>query len=119
MKFLLPLLCAAAVLWAAAARADNTADEADVAFSLGNQSYQKRDYEKALASYLLSHRLVPNRNVLFNIARCYEQLAKFDEAFRYYFELCCPRHRTTGNWSACRALANCGTASVCLKPTWQ
>ncbi len=30
---------------------------------------------------------MPNRNVLFNIARCFEALNKFDESFRYYFEL--------------------------------
>ena len=69
------------------AAADNTADEADVAFSLGNQAYGKREYDKALSWYFLSNRLVPNRNVLFNIARCFEALGKFDEAFRYYFEL--------------------------------
>ena len=81
------LLCAGALLLSTPAHADNTADEADVAFSLGNQAYGKREYDKALSWYFLSHRLVPNRNVLFNIARCFEALDKFDEAFRYYFEL--------------------------------
>ncbi len=81
------LLCAGALLLASIAAADNTADEADIAFSLGNQAYGKREYDKALSWYFLSHRLVPNRNVLFNIARCFESLNKFDEAFRYYFEL--------------------------------
>ncbi|MBS1153792.1 MAG: TonB-dependent receptor, partial [Myxococcaceae bacterium] len=81
------VLCAGALLLSTVAAADNTADEADVAFSLGNQAYGKRDYEKALSAYLLSNRLVPNRNVLFNIARCFEALDKYDEAFRYYFEL--------------------------------
>jgi outer membrane receptor for ferrienterochelin and colicin len=71
----------------ARALADNTADEADVAFSLGNAAYAKRDYERALASYFLSYRLVPNRNVLFNIARCYEALDRFDEAYRYWHDL--------------------------------
>ena len=83
----LALLCAGLILLPHPARADNTADEADVAFSLGNQAYGKREYDKALSWYFLSHRLVPNRNVLFNIARCFEALGKFDEAFRYYFEL--------------------------------
>lgn len=69
------------------ARADNTADEADIAFQLGNQAYAKRDYAKALAAYFLSNRLVPNKNVLYNIARCYEALKSYDEAYRYYFEL--------------------------------
>ena len=84
---LIALACAGALLIAGVARADNTADEADIAFTLGNQALVKRDYEKALSWYFLSNRLVPNRNVLFNIARCFEALNRFDEAFRYYFEL--------------------------------
>jgi outer membrane receptor for ferrienterochelin and colicins len=69
------------------ANADNTADEAEVAFQRGNQHYVQRDYQAALASYFLSYRLVPNRNVLFNIARCYEALNRFNEAYRYYNDL--------------------------------
>src|SRR3954469_5946557 len=71
----------------APAWADNTADEADVAFDLGNKAYAKRDYDAALASYFLSYRLVPNRNVLFNIARCYEAIDRVDEAYRYWNDL--------------------------------
>ncbi|MFT3839789.1 MAG: TonB-dependent receptor [Myxococcaceae bacterium] len=67
--------------------ADNTADEADVAFTLGNNAYAKRNYEEALSQYFLSNRLVPNVNVVFNIARCYEALKQFDEAYRYYHDL--------------------------------
>ena len=67
--------------------ADNTADEADVAFRLGNEAYSKRKYDDALAAYFLSNRLVPNKNVLYNIARCYEALKSYDEAYRYYFDL--------------------------------
>jgi outer membrane receptor protein involved in Fe transport len=70
--------------------ADNSADEADVAFQLGNEAYLKRDYERALAEYFLSNRLVPNRNVLFNIARVYEAMKRFDEAYRYYNDLVGP-----------------------------
>ena len=69
------------------ARAGNTADEADVAFQLGNEAFAKRQYEQALAHYFVSHRLVPNRNVLFNIARCFEALGRLDEAYRYYNDL--------------------------------
>ena len=85
MRTALPLLLALAL--AAPAWADNTADEADVAFSLGNDAFSKRRYEDALAAYFLSYRLVPNRNVLFNIARCYEALDRFDEAYRYWNDL--------------------------------
>ncbi len=81
----LPLLLALAL--AVPAWADNTADEADVAFDLGNKAYAKRDYDAALASYFLSYRLVPNRNVLFNIARCYEATDRLDEAYRYWNDL--------------------------------
>ncbi|MBX5480645.1 MAG: TonB-dependent receptor [Myxococcaceae bacterium] len=75
------------VVGAPAAHADNTADEADLAFALGNQAWVTRRYEEALRNYFLSYRLVPNRNVLFNIARCYEALERFDEAYRYYYDL--------------------------------
>ncbi len=76
-------------LWLAAppVHADNTADEADVAFELGNQAYARREYQEALRNYFLSYRLVPNRNVLFNIARCYEAQDRFNEAYRYYNDL--------------------------------
>lgn len=85
---LLPLLLLlAAVTLSRPARADNAADEADVAFTLGNKAYARRDYAAALSSYFLSYRLVPNRNVLFNIARCYEALRRFNEAYRYYNDL--------------------------------
>src|SRR4051812_1174968 len=69
------------------ARADNTADEADIAFRLGNDAYAKRHYDQALASYFLSNRLVPNKNAVFNIARCFEALKSYDEAYRYYYGL--------------------------------
>lgn len=78
---------AIAALLAAPARADNTADEADVAFSLGNAAFTRRQYDEALAAYFLSYRLVPNRNVLFNIARCYEAQGRHDEAYRYWNDL--------------------------------
>lgn len=74
----------AAVVGATPARANNEADEADVAFNLGNKQYAKRQFEPALAQYFLSYRLVPNHNVLFNIAKCFEELKRFDEAYRYY-----------------------------------
>jgi len=66
--------------------ADNTADEADVAFSLGNQAYGKRDYEKALSAYLLSNRLCPTATCCSH-RPLLRALDKYDEAFRYYFEL--------------------------------
>lgn len=61
-----------------------TADEADVEFRLGNEAYRKGDFREALSHYFASNRLVPNRNVTFNIAKCYENLDEFVQAYRYY-----------------------------------
>lgn len=81
-------MCAAlAVLWlgpAAPAAADDVADEADTQFNLGAAQYQQGKFEQALSHFLASNRLARNKNVLFNIARCYEQLRRFPEAHRYY-----------------------------------
>jgi outer membrane cobalamin receptor len=74
------------ILWASVpiARADDVADEADTQFNLGAEEYQAGNFERALSHFLSSNRLARNKNVLFNIARCYEQLRRFPEAHRYY-----------------------------------
>jgi outer membrane receptor for ferrienterochelin and colicin len=64
--------------------ADDTADEAELQFQLGAERYQAGDFKGALEHFLQSNRLAPNRNVLFNIARAYEQLRQTPDAFRYY-----------------------------------
>lgn len=64
--------------------ASETADEADAEFQLGADRYDAGDYKDALTHFLASNRLAPNKNVLFDIARCYEQLKLWPEAFRYY-----------------------------------
>jgi outer membrane receptor protein involved in Fe transport len=66
------------------ARADDVADEADHLFSLGAERYQANDFKGALQYFLASNRLVRNRNVEFNIARSYEHLRQFPDAYRYY-----------------------------------
>ena len=79
------LLCAA--LLAAAARADSVADEADFRFRRGATLYREGHIDDALSEFLQSNRLVHNRNVAFNIARCFEQLGRFNEAYRWYVEI--------------------------------
>ena len=69
------------------ARADSVADEADFRFHRGAALFQKGDVEGALGEFLGSYRLVPNRNVVFNIARSFELLKKPNEAFRWYAEV--------------------------------
>jgi len=66
------------------ARADDLADQAELEFSLGADAYQRKDYKVALEHFLSSNRLVANKNVLFNIARSYEQLKSYPASFRYY-----------------------------------
>jgi hypothetical protein len=66
------------------AHASETADEADIEFQLANDRYDAGDIKGALQHFLASNRLAPNKNVLFDIARCYEQLKQLPEAYRYY-----------------------------------
>jgi len=68
------------------AQADGNADEADLHFEIGAEAYQKGDFRTALEHFLLSNRLVPNRNVTFNTARTYEQLKRYADAHRNYVD---------------------------------
>lgn len=63
-----------------------TADEAETAFVLGNEAFIANDHRRALGYYFVSNRLAPNKNVAFNIARCYEALGDWVEAYRYFQE---------------------------------
>ncbi len=69
-----------------AARADSSADEADARFHRGNQLFKAGRYDEALVEFFASNRLAHNRNVIFNIARSYEALSRYEEAYRYYAE---------------------------------
>ncbi len=66
------------------ALAGNEADQADVEFGLGAKAFLAADYERALSHFFASNRLAPNRNVVFNIARAYESMKRYVEAYRYY-----------------------------------
>ena len=82
------LLLCLAVLAATprAARGDASADEADLRFRRGTSLFKAGRFDEALLEFLASNRLVPNRNVVFNIARSYEALEQLEEAYRYYAE---------------------------------
>lgn len=88
MKFrkLLPavMLATGLILPARGALGDDLADEAELQFSLGAADYQRGNFTSALEHFLTSNRLVTNKNVIYNIARCFEQLGKYPEAFRYF-----------------------------------
>jgi outer membrane receptor for ferrienterochelin and colicins len=66
------------------ARADGLADEAELHFQIATERYQRGEFREALEHFLASNRLVPNKNVTFNIARTFEQLRRFADAHRYY-----------------------------------
>ncbi|HVU02987.1 MAG TPA: TonB-dependent receptor [Polyangiaceae bacterium] len=66
------------------ALADDVADEADLAFRIGAERYAQGDFKGALEHFLASNRLAPNQNVVFNVAKTYEKLERYPEAFRYY-----------------------------------
>lgn len=83
------LLCVSMLLMSGywnAAYADGNADEADLHFETGIAAYSKGDFRVALEHFLASNRLVPNRNVVLNIALTYEKLGKFADAHRYYVD---------------------------------
>ena len=92
--FLYLLLCAWFILASQAfaqSEASNApsvdlAEEAGLHFDLGIEAYRQGRLQTALEHLLQSNRLVPNRNVVFNIARTYELKKDYDEAFRHYTE---------------------------------
>lgn len=72
---------------ASTARADNVADEADLRFRRGTELYARGRIDEALSEFFVSNRLAPNRNVVFNIASCFERLGRREEAYRYFNDL--------------------------------
>src|SRR3712207_173709 len=68
------------------ARAGGLADEAELHFQIAAEHYQRGEFRQALEHFLLSNRLVPNKNVVFNIARTYEQMKRYADAHRYYVD---------------------------------
>lgn len=80
-------LLVALVVSARAAQADSIADEADFRFHRAGNLYRQGKVEEALSEFLASNRLVRNRNVIFNIARSFEELKRHNEAYRWYVEI--------------------------------
>jgi outer membrane receptor for ferrienterochelin and colicins len=78
---------AAALLCASAALADSVGDEADFRFRRGVRLYEEGRVEDALGEFLASNRLVRNRNVILDVARCFERLGMVNEAYRWYSDV--------------------------------
>ena len=71
------------VLLATTSRAD-TASEADLQYSLGTELFKQKRYDEALQHFIASDRLVPNANVVLNIATIYAFLKRDTEAFNWF-----------------------------------
>jgi outer membrane receptor for ferrienterochelin and colicins len=84
----LAAVVAAALIWTGAppAGAEGVADEAELHFELGAEAYAKGELRTALEHFFLSNRLAPNRNVVFNIARTFEQMKRYADAHRHYVD---------------------------------
>lgn len=80
----LSLLLAPSLLAPTLALAGGTSDEAEVNFVLGAAAFERGELQEALAYFLASNRLAPNANVMFNVARTFEEQGQFAEAFRWY-----------------------------------
>lgn len=75
-------LAIAVMALAIPARADD-ASEAQAEFERGARLYRQRHFEEAITSFLASNRLVPNANVVYNIAVTYELLGRPVEAYNW------------------------------------
>src|SRR5262245_60591162 len=53
---------------------------------LARQHYKARRYEQALREFFLEQRISPNPRIAFNIALCFQDLKRNEEAFQYLTE---------------------------------
>jgi outer membrane receptor for ferrienterochelin and colicins len=60
------------------------ATEAQLLFERGAELYRERRFGEALEAMVASNRLVPNANVVFNVAQIYELLERPMDAFNWY-----------------------------------
>lgn len=65
------------------ARADD-ASEARLQYELGSELYSQRRFAEALERFIASNRLVPNANVVFNIAQTYQLMDRPVEAYNWF-----------------------------------
>lgn len=83
-RTLVVLMSSLLMLLSSVTHAEDSADEAELHFELGAEAYQAGEFRQAVEHFLISNRLSPNPNVTHNIARAYERLSRYPEAYRYY-----------------------------------
>lgn len=75
----------AASLWLVARPASGQeSSEAELQYELGAEHYREGRYAEAVERFLASNRLVPNANVVFNIAQTYGLMGRPVDAFNWY-----------------------------------
>lgn len=95
-KVHLPFLAAVGVAWSLGASPARAADTRPAAAPSGNASnvqqlneegaalYGARDYRRAIEKFIQAYAIDTDPNLLFNIARCYEELGEIDAAIEKY-----------------------------------
>lgn len=58
----------------------------EIEYEKGLTFYKAGDYEHAVASFVKVYRVSPNPNLIYNIARCFEELKRFEQAADSYEE---------------------------------
>ena len=62
----------------------DTLDQAELAFFEGLTAYRAKKYQDAAEHFKKAYKLVPFRDLLFNVARSYEEQGDKDNAIKYY-----------------------------------
>src|SRR6187401_1842766 len=69
---------------AAEPRASQASSSVDQLNEQGAALYAARDYRRAIEKFIQAYAIDPDPNLLFNIARCYEELGEVDAAIEKY-----------------------------------
>lgn len=83
-RTLVVLLASLTLATASAVAHADEASEAALQNQLAQELYARRRYGEALEHLLASNRLVPNPNVIFNIAQTYGLLRRYVDAYNWY-----------------------------------
>lgn len=64
--------------------ATDVAREVETLSRQGSQAYRDRDYAQAIRMFEQAYALESVPNLLYNIAKCYEKMERWDDAIRFY-----------------------------------
>jgi tetratricopeptide (TPR) repeat protein len=84
VRILMPLVLLAALATPAAAGSSGDRSRARLIFREAQQHYKLAEYQEALDGFKETYRILEDPTLLFNIAQCYRQLNKKEEAIRFY-----------------------------------